>query len=115
MKLFDAIRLSQKSRTPAHVGRIQSVSEVSPVEPSVMDSHWRVRHEVTIGFENTGPEESIPQLKTRAIKAISREVFGEIQKELLELRSLLWEENIYRDNNNPILNKLENLIMKTRS
>jgi hypothetical protein len=112
MKVFDAIRLADKNQVPARVGRVQSVATTEPLGSMVLDCHWRVRHEVTVAFESTGPEAAIPDMRKKAVRAIAREVFGELQNDLQDLRVSLWEEDFYRASDNPVFLKIEDMLSK---
>ena len=112
MKIFKAVRLANQNKVPARVGRVQATSIIEPIGSTVLDCHWRVRHEVTVGFECTGPESTIPKMRENAVRAIAREVFGELQNDLQDLRVSLWEENFYREHDDPVFLKIEAMLLK---
>jgi hypothetical protein len=112
MKIFDAIRLANRNKIPARVGRVQSVATSEPLGSMVLDCHWRVRHEVSVAFESTGPEAAIPDMRKQAVQAIAREIFGELQSDLQELRVSLWEEDFYRASDDPVFLKIEDMLSK---
>ena len=60
------------------------------------------------------PEQALLELKRRAERAIAHEVFGELEGDLLELRKMLWEEDFYRDSQDPVLSLLHGIIDKVR-
>lgn len=111
MKIFEAIRVANKKRVPARIGRVQSVSTSEPLGSMVEHCHWRVRHEVTVAFEITGPEQNIPAMRDTAVRAIAHEVFGELKGDLLDLRNALWEEDFFREHDDPVLRKVESLLL----
>ena len=114
MKIFKAIRQAEQRRVPARIGRVSAVSLVEPLGSLVDNCHWRVAHEVTVRFEATGPEAALPDMHKRAQRAIASEVFGDLECDMRDLKHMLWEEDFYRYAGDPVLAKVEAMMLKMR-
>lgn len=110
MKLLDAIQQRVLGRV-AHLLDLPPLTSYNETVDSdslflEAESHVRYRFEVTVGLEITGPTEAASELRLRAARAIAHEVYGEVLTELRELRRELWQEQHYREANDPGLTRL---------
>jgi len=114
MKLFNAMRQIKGNRVPSRIGRVQAFSDATCTGSMVNHDQWQVKHSVEVSFSMTGPEGALPEMQKRARKAIANEVFGEIENDLIELRKMLWEEDVYRGANDPVETQIETMLHKVR-
>ena len=107
MKLLDAIQQRVLGRV-AHLPPLTSYNETADSDSPSLDAQSLVRYrfEARVGWEMTGPAEAESELRRRAARAIAHEVYGEVLTELREMRRELWQEEHYRDANDPVLTRL---------
>ena len=110
MKLLDAIQQRILGRV-AHLPKLPpltSYNETADSDSPSLDAKSLVRYrfEVRVGLDQTGPAEAESELRRRAARAIAHEVYGEVLTELRELRRELWQEEHYREANDPVLTRL---------
>ena len=70
---------------------------------------WEI--ELAVSCRLTGPADAHAVIKERAMRMISREIFGELYSDLRHLNELLYLE-AYRPNDDPVLVKLGEIINK---
>lgn len=107
MKLLNAIQQRVLGRV-AHLPPLTSYNETADSDSPSLDAKSLVRYrfEVRVGLDVTGPTEAASELRRRAARAIAHEIYGEVLTELRELRRELWQEEHYRDANDPVLTRL---------
>jgi len=111
LRLLKAIRVAGQQRTPAYAGRMKVIQKTETLGPALaFDNYLRVTFEAAVRFETTGPEEALSEMKRKAELALAREVFGEIEDDLKSLQILLWEEDIYRGPQDPVMTKLNDML-----
>lgn len=81
-------------------------------KPTTEPFHWPKEYEVsttaTFAFHQSGPEDEISEMHDRALKAIMREVYGEVEAELHTVQEEMWEAGLSSDE--PPVIRLSNLI-----
>ena len=107
MKLLNAIQQRVLGRA-ARLSPLTSYNETADSDSPSLDAQSLVRYrfEARVGLEMTGPAEAESELRRRAARAIAHEVYGEVLTELRELRRELWQEEHYREANDPVLTRL---------
>ena len=110
--LLDNIKVRILGREPyrhhprvSNVGFEQSISEC---EPNLM----RFDASVTIHFQQTADNSTEAQkfVRSNAVNALARYVYGPIEQELQELREMVYESEVYIAPNDPIHAKISEIL-----
>lgn len=101
-------------RTPRKTRpRFDVVYEPMQSSAFTLDTDIVYRLGVRVETRFKGQPEALPHLRKRAVSAVVHELYGDIHKELHELRIRLWEED-YRADDDPIIKQVEKLLEMTR-
>lgn len=114
MKVLDHIIDVVVRRVPVRRSLL-SVTETVADEPRLnVDHHVRLRFELALRTEMTGPIEATSVMRRRATRMFLHELYGEVADELIEVLRLLYGEDYYRTPDDPVMSRLSALVGKLR-
>lgn len=107
-KLKQNLRIVEIGRTLPRRGRwrigITETPEMDLIDPYL--TQYRI--DVRVGVDLCGPAEAKEHLFRQAERLLVDELYGEINRELFNLLTMLWEED-YRPSSDPIMMQIEKL------
>lgn len=114
MKILDNLTDTVVRRVPIQPP-LMAFNEALEETPRLsLDRHVRLRMEIALRTEMTGPTDSIMEMRRRAARMFMHELYGEVADELMQVMRLLYDENHYRAPNDPVLSRLNALASKLR-
>ena len=115
MKLIDAIRAKRLRQVPPR-GRFADVVgayDAEPISDLSFRPEWQGRFGVELGCSLQGPAVAREDLARQAERLITREVYGEVEDDVMELLHLLLKEG-HRPSGDPAMQLIERLLAKLR-
>ena len=111
LKLLDELQTTQGERV---VGRCKLVTDWSPNENEFapIQHQYNFTTKAEFWFQQTGPESAFKDMHRQAKMALARNVYGEIESDLLDVLEKLWEEGFQGDDDLVIM--VDKIIMKCR-
>jgi hypothetical protein len=114
MKVLDNITDAVVRRVPIQ-HPLMSFDDAMEAAPRLqVDHHVRLRMELALRIEMTGPAEETGMMRRRAARMFLHQLYGEVADDLVEVLRLLYSEDRYRSHDDPVLVKLGNVIGKMR-
>lgn len=102
-------KLLTETKTKRVSGHIRPVYHVEP--PAPLDNIWTWVYGITGTVTLFGPEESREELRARAREMLIKEIYGELQDDILEIQYSLWKEG-WRAPDDSVMIALNNLLRK---
>ena len=114
MKVLDHITDAVVRRVPVRRSLL-SITETVTDEPRLnVDHHVRLRFEIALRQEMTGPIEATSVMRRRATRLFLHEHYGDVADELIEVLRQLYGEDHYRAPDDPEMSRLSALVGKLR-
>ncbi len=111
MNIFQRMEDTRRRRVCPPSRTEVTYKSIPDTEAYLSEDHWEWRWQVSVGCKQFGPESSREEMAKRARRMIARELYGEIQDDLMELLEYLYEES-YRTADDPVLGKLGEILRK---
>jgi len=114
MKMLDRLTHSILRRV-AVVSPLVSYQETALPVNAVLADVNRYAFELTLRAEITGRPDDLPEIRRRALRMLSHELYGEVADEVNQVLRDLYTENTYRAPNDPVSSRLSDLAHKLRN
>lgn len=114
MKVFEAITAKRLKRVPptGRFAHIEAEYDVAPVQGGEPD-HFQWKYGIQLRCSFVGPEEASEHALKQARRLIAKELYGEVENELLALMRTLMEEQ-YRPADDPAMAIITDLLNRIR-
>ena len=114
MKILDNITDTVVRRVPLRRPLMAFTEAVEETPQLHLDHHIRLRMDLVLRMEMTGPVEATGVMRRRAAHMFLHELYGEVADELTHVLCLLYDEDQYRAPDDPVLVKLSAMLDKLR-
>lgn len=113
MKILEAIeaRILRQKAPPVRFATVIADEDISEAGP--YDDLYEIRHSITVYVDQIGPRDASGEMMRRARGLLAKQIYGEVEDNLMELLHILYKEGDFQ-RNSPVIQKMDEMLSEIR-